>query len=380
MGRVAADLVTPVANMLIAALAAGGLAGDEPRQQDPAGASGTLGDRLCAPIEPGAGVWPHGVDRAPVRAGRRRDAAGVGGVADRDHRRGPGDLGPDGVGPGGVSRAGRSRVRGRGRGHLRARGVAVGPKFGGSAAAARALQRERHADHRQRRDLRSGAVQRSLAAGAEGHDVGSGAASAGRTPARRQAGGRGARGPALPASGRVCVRRRPRDGAGSGRGDPDRGPRSLRGVHRDGVGLRRGGGVRRATLSAARVRRSLGGRDSLGPVDARARPGHPRESGLRGGVRIRSLSLAAHAHARWHDPDHADQAAVARVGGADPRSPPRLHQLGDVSRQPRARGRALHPSRGAAGTRGPGALSGDRALWGLWSRDDDDVSGRQAGL
>jgi hypothetical protein len=47
MGRVAADLVAPVANMLLAALAAGGLAGDEQRQQDPAGASGAFGDCLC---------------------------------------------------------------------------------------------------------------------------------------------------------------------------------------------------------------------------------------------------------------------------------------------------------------------------------------------
>ena len=220
------------------------------------------------------------------------------------------------------------------------------------------LQCERHVDHRQRWDLRPGELQRPVAAGAERDDVGGGAASAGRPPARGQAGGGRPWGSALPAPGRVCLRRRPSDRDGSGRRDPGGGPRSVRGLRGDGVGLWRGGRVRRAALSAAGVWRSLGGRDPVGSIDPRPGAERPRESGLRGGVRVRSIPFAAHPDTRWHDPDQADQPAAAGVGGADPRAPPGLHQLGDVPGEPRARGRALHAPRSASGTRGRALCQG----------------------
>ena len=64
-------------------------------------------------------------------------------------------------------------------------------------------------------------------------------------------------------------------------------------------------------------RRAYGGAwagDSLGPADARARPRHPRQSGLLLGRTCWSLPRAAHAHARWHDSDQADPSAPAGVG------------------------------------------------------------------
>ena len=166
-----------------------GSARDDRGQQDPPHPSGADGLRLCAPVGPGASAAPPGVDGPPVRVGRRSEAPGVGGVAHRGHRRRPGDLGPDGIGPCRATGNSSAGCAWASRGDLRARGLPLGAEFGGPAAAARVLQCERHVDHRQRWDLRSGELQRPVAAGPEGDDVGGRAASAGRPPARGQAGG-----------------------------------------------------------------------------------------------------------------------------------------------------------------------------------------------
>src|ERR1035437_6894454 len=95
-----ADLVAPVANMLAAAWAAGGVGAparpvnheasgkppapqarevsqDEGRDQDSYRPPCPDGGDLCAPVDVGPGPRPHRVDRTPVRPGWRGVAAGL---------------------------------------------------------------------------------------------------------------------------------------------------------------------------------------------------------------------------------------------------------------------------------------------------------------
>ena len=71
-----------------------------------------------------------------------------------------GSVGPLGGPPPGVQGPGRAGVCGRGRRHLRARGVPPGPLLGGPVAPVGAGPPDRHPGHRRRRHLRPGELQR----------------------------------------------------------------------------------------------------------------------------------------------------------------------------------------------------------------------------
>src|SRR5712691_3919702 len=92
-----AEMVASVANMAESALAAGppspavAVSGGDPRRAEgdrrPPGAGG---DRVCPPVDPGAGPRAHRVHAAPVRPGRAGGPAGLARRRDRGDRRGPG--------------------------------------------------------------------------------------------------------------------------------------------------------------------------------------------------------------------------------------------------------------------------------------------------
>jgi len=197
-----AELVAPVANMLAAAVAHGGLARPGARVPAPAqaqerapaqpapGTHGRLeqpreahGERaheaagntsaagrggLRAPVHAGPGPRAHRVHDAPVRAGRGGDPAGLAGRRGRGDRRGLGSLdrGPRRVqGPGGPDLPG-----GSGRG-VRVGDLPAGPVLRGPVPAAGAGPVDRHPGHRRRRRLRPRRLQRPPPAGPEGHHV-----------------------------------------------------------------------------------------------------------------------------------------------------------------------------------------------------------------
>src|ERR1019366_1461042 len=124
-----ADLVAPVANMLAAAWAAGGIGApaqtsvheasgkspapqarevseDEGREQGSGRAPCPDGGDLCASVDVGPGPRPHRVDRAPVRAGWRGVAAGLARGWHRGDRHRPGGLRALNRGPRRVQSAG----------------------------------------------------------------------------------------------------------------------------------------------------------------------------------------------------------------------------------------------------------------------------------
>ena len=108
--------------------------------------------------------------RAAVRARRTRLPAGLAAPRVSRHRRRPRLLRRLGRGPAGLPAAGR---RGRARPcrpGARLRGVAPRPLLPRLVPPARDLRPGRHADRRQRRRLRPGALQRPAAARAQGHD------------------------------------------------------------------------------------------------------------------------------------------------------------------------------------------------------------------
>src|SRR5664279_6615199 len=110
------ELIAPVANMLAAAWAAGGIDAptqpvrdtapvgalpaaeeegvgrDEGPEQGDRGAPGQGGGDLCAPVDAGPGPRPRRVDRPSVRPGRGSGPAGVARQRHRGDRRRPGDL------------------------------------------------------------------------------------------------------------------------------------------------------------------------------------------------------------------------------------------------------------------------------------------------
>ena len=114
-----AELVAPVANMLAAAVAGGGVrgaagaralgggasgstrmeVGDERRDESGSPASGSDGVDLHSAVDDGAGTRPQRIDRAAVRAGRAGDGVGWPGSSP-GHRRRPGRVRPVDRGPG----------------------------------------------------------------------------------------------------------------------------------------------------------------------------------------------------------------------------------------------------------------------------------------
>src|SRR5439155_6370167 len=81
------DLVAPVANMLMAAIAKGGWRRDERPEHNHTATSGPARDDLCPAVDPYASPGAHGVDRAPICIGRGGPASGLGTLQNRDHRR-----------------------------------------------------------------------------------------------------------------------------------------------------------------------------------------------------------------------------------------------------------------------------------------------------
>ena len=99
-------------------------------------ASAAPGGRLLASVNAGAGAVERPLDRASVRDRRRGGQAGLGGGADRGHRRRSGRLRPRHARAGELQGAGRAGVLGRGRRDLRAGGLEVGAQQRGPPAAA----------------------------------------------------------------------------------------------------------------------------------------------------------------------------------------------------------------------------------------------------
>jgi hypothetical protein len=177
-----AQMVAVLANMLESALVAGALptpavAAAPPRtlgRVDGDDARGAEGDRLApgthrdglhSTVHTGASAGAHRVHRAPVPAGRRGGAAGLGRGRHRGHRRRPGPVRAHSHLPRRVQAPGGPGVPGRGGGGVRAGGLPAGPLQRGPVPAAGAGPPHRHARHRQRRRLRPVRHQRPAAAG-----------------------------------------------------------------------------------------------------------------------------------------------------------------------------------------------------------------------
>src|SRR5215472_14065980 len=105
-----AEVVAVLANMaesvLAAKTAAGTVSGGDPRgAEGDRGAPGSDRDRVCPPVDPGAGPRAHRVHAAPVRPGRAGGPAGLAGRGDRGDRRGPGPVRAHRHSPGSVQAA-----------------------------------------------------------------------------------------------------------------------------------------------------------------------------------------------------------------------------------------------------------------------------------
>src|SRR5262245_55051058 len=87
-----ADLVAPLANMLVAVLSAAyeRVEQDQPPPPEP------QSDGVCPPVDDGAGPRAHRVDGTPVRAGGGGGPSGLGSRPRRSHRLRPGPLRPFG--------------------------------------------------------------------------------------------------------------------------------------------------------------------------------------------------------------------------------------------------------------------------------------------
>lgn len=132
-----ADLVMPVANMLSAAVRAGGYRHDKQPKQDHAPAPGSLSDRVRPAIEPGAGPGQPGVHRAAIWLDGGGQPAWMGSGTDPGHRCGPGGFGPQRGGETGLPGPGASGMPWRGRCRLWAGGFTTCPQFRGPATVAR---------------------------------------------------------------------------------------------------------------------------------------------------------------------------------------------------------------------------------------------------
>ena len=127
----------------------------------------------------------------------------------------------------------------------------------------------------------------------------------------------------------------------------------------DRVGLRRRRRVHRPAVPRARLRRRLGRAAALRPADAQPCADGAAQPGLRRRLRVRTAPPAGAAC----DPDGGIHARTVelprdRVGGGDPRPPPRLHQLGAVRAQRATAGRQPHQRRRAPAREGRALLQG----------------------
>src|SRR6202158_6548795 len=107
------DLVAPVANMLMAAVAGGAWGGGE-RGGDHDAASGAPGPDLSAPVDADAGAGAPRIDRAPICDGGGGDPPRVGAVLRHHHRCRFGSFGARGIGAAGLRRGGPARLSRRG--------------------------------------------------------------------------------------------------------------------------------------------------------------------------------------------------------------------------------------------------------------------------
>ena len=135
-----ANLVMPVANMLLAAVRAGGYRRDEQPEQDHPPASRPFGDCVCPAIEPGAGPGEPGIHRAAIWFDRESQSAWMGPGTDPGHRRGPGGFGPQCGGEAGLPGPGASGMPWRSRCRLWTGGFTTCPQFRRPTTVARILQ------------------------------------------------------------------------------------------------------------------------------------------------------------------------------------------------------------------------------------------------
>ena len=199
-----AEAVAVLANMAVSALVTHG----EGHREDHVGTPEPDGDRLHTPVEPGPGAQQHRVNRPPVCTGRRGGPARMAPVRGRGYRRRPGSVGALCRSPQRVQGSGQPGLFGRGRRHLRPRGVPLGPLVGGPIASVGAGPTDRHAGGRLRWHLRPGQLQRPSPAGIEGDDERGGTAFPGGAAQRCETGrGRAGRAP-VPTPCRVRLRRR----------------------------------------------------------------------------------------------------------------------------------------------------------------------------
>ena len=91
-----------------------------------------------------------------------------------------------------------------------------------------------------------------------------------------------------------------------------------------------GGSVGRTAFPNSGLWRSLGRRHSLGAPELWARVAIAGQPFLYGRLCIRPLPLAAGGESGRHDSDQNRRTAARTMAGADPRSSPRLHYVGDL--------------------------------------------------
>src|SRR6516164_6345639 len=107
------DLVAPVANMLMAAIAGGGW-GREPSECDHGATSRTSGADLSPPVDADAGAGTPRIDGPTICDGRRGDPPRVDPVRRRHDRCRLGTLGARWIAAARVCRAGQARLSRRG--------------------------------------------------------------------------------------------------------------------------------------------------------------------------------------------------------------------------------------------------------------------------
>jgi hypothetical protein len=155
-----ADLVAPLANMLVAVLNAA----HECAEQDQPPPPEPQSNGVCPSVDDGAGPRAHRVDGTPVRSGGGSCPSGLGSCPHRRYRLRPGPVRPFGRASQRFSRPGQPRLSGRGRRHLWPGGLSPGALVGGSGPPAGTGPPDRHAHHRRRWHLRPARFQRSAVA------------------------------------------------------------------------------------------------------------------------------------------------------------------------------------------------------------------------
>ena len=149
-----ADLVMPVANMLLAAVRAGGVSHDKQPEQDHPQPPRPFSDCVRPAIESGPGPGQPGVHRAAIRHDRRSQAAWMGPGTDSGYRRRSGYFRPQRLGQAGLPGSGASGMPWRDRCDLWAGDFTACPQFRGPSTAAGILQPHGDPRHRCRWGIR----------------------------------------------------------------------------------------------------------------------------------------------------------------------------------------------------------------------------------